>query len=207
MKEALQMLQNFVAPCGVFMAFFYSSYDLQSTLLPLSKFLEEDPETSQRALASLVLMEERLVAADVATHDPVCGNFTQVDQVYTVIIQRYPDTKRQLSDAEGIHGIYRTMWPAAVLLDPQLEDRGSGSFRGAFMLFLGVSCAVQALIFAYFAYQGLWKDLYNDVYLEGQRGDAWSCLVLVVHAVAIGWVVLSTVTPVCLGAFRRRRAA
>jgi len=207
MEEASQMLQKFAVPCIVFLAFFYGSYDLESTLLPLNKYFEEDPEYCQRALATIQHMEEGVVSSYVASHDVIAQALTynpsvpepSITMVYRLMIQDYAGAKKSSPDSqEGILQLsfFQTFWPGSVLLENRLTDDASKTFRTMFRAFLCVCFPVQTLIFAAFVYQALWKDLYQDVYLEGQVHDLAGCVVLIGHTVAVAWIIASTFGPV-----------
>jgi len=152
-------------------------------------------------------MDEQVVSMYILSTDvlvqayPEASDDTEpcITKVYDTMIREYAHAKNKLVEAEDTVFQLRfdqTMWPAKVILDHRLRDDSSRGLRRMYVVFLCICFPVQILIFMAFAYQALWKDLYEDFFLEGQTYDVVGCIVLTGHAVVVGWVTLSTLGPV-----------
>merc|ERR1712032_372705 len=150
----------------------------ESSLVPLNKYFEEDPEYCHRALATIQHMEEAVVSSYVVSHDVVAqalsynppGSEPSITIVYRAMIQDYPEAKKVPESGRGMLQLrfFQTFWPGFVLLENRLADDASRAFRHMFRAFVIVCFPLQVFICLVFAYQAIWKDLYQDVYLDGQ---------------------------------------
>eukprot|EP00421_Protoceratium_reticulatum_P049223 CAMPEP_0168431960 /NCGR_PEP_ID=MMETSP0228-20121227/38650_1 /TAXON_ID=133427 /ORGANISM="Protoceratium reticulatum, Strain CCCM 535 (=CCMP 1889)" /LENGTH=408 /DNA_ID=CAMNT_0008446083 /DNA_START=31 /DNA_END=1254 /DNA_ORIENTATION=+ len=186
MEEASTVARVFLAPALIFMMLFYSSSDIESSLIPLNKYFEEDWQYAKRTLGSIEPMDERAVRRELEGRD-VVGEAREptIGAVYGKIIQEYPGFAGQ---PETRHKFYAEMWPAQVLLDPRLQDASSRSFRFMFMVFLAICVPVHLVSIVVMAGQA-WKDIYVDVWTNKQLEDSLSFLVVASHCVFIAWLL------------------
>jgi len=156
----------YVGPAIVFMVFLWQAYDVEDKLLPLSKYLEEDPGEARRILKDMRVIPEK-VAVRVLNQEKVRfkdddGNRLTADQVLTNFVRRCneePDDEvekdvdgeedRQMAmvdeeDGEPTTYLIREMWPGRLLLDYRLQDSRSKPFRR----FWFVLCTIQGIIMA-----------------------------------------------------------
>lgn len=203
--EVFQILQAFLIPSALFMAFFYSSYDLESTLVPLNKYIEEDPEYCQQAIANMQLMDEFVLSKYVLENDVIAQVYPEgsedtemcITKVYDAMIREYARAQNDSRKNLVFHmRITETIWPAKIILDHRLTDDSSTQMRIMFLVFLCICFPIQIFVLADFMYQAFWKDAYIDAYLGGQTADLLGTFVLAGHALIVGWVFFSTVGPV-----------
>lgn len=189
------IVQKFLVPSFIFMAFFYASYDVEKTLIPLSKYFEEDVAYAKRTLGSMYSLQEDVIREEIAKTDIVSyAAHPHIKEVYKVLIHRY---HRVFDGFDGNSGrvcgcelrLFRSMWPAVLLLDGRLKDVESVSFRRMFMIFAVLCSLVQVLILVAFSYQ-VYHDIYIDVYLQGEYEDLGSFFVMLVHLLIIFLVLM-----------------
>merc|ERR1719181_1134089 len=53
-----KMLAQYAIPSLIFMAFFYSAYNVSGLIMPFSEFFEADPEGAKQKICSLAMVEE-----------------------------------------------------------------------------------------------------------------------------------------------------
>lgn len=207
MEEGMQVLKNFIVPYLVFLAFLYDSNDLEKLLVPLSKYIEEDPEQAKRVLGSIAHLEEHVVRSDVVSRDVVGdaiarrGGSACIEAVYREVIDSYAGAKARVTQEEQSNKTLQfhmkdSLWPAGLLIDSRLTDEKSASFRTMFRTFLVICTIVQFMVFALFFHQAVIKDLYFDVYVQGEEQDALSACVLLAHAIFVAWIMQVTLLPI-----------
>jgi len=205
-EELQQVAINFIAPYVVFMLFLYGSNDIELLLVPLNKFVEEDPEYARKALTSMVYLDEDVVRTDVLSRDVVgdaLEDAPSIEAVYREVIRAYPEAKAgMLPQEDGFIQFYlqASLWPARMLSDARLSDEKTSSFRLMFHIFLAFCLLVQVMVFCLFFQQAVLKDLYYDVYFGGQRMDVVSAIVLLAHAAFVVWIMQVTLWPVMASA-------
>jgi len=65
LRGAKQAVSEFVLPSGLFVGFMWVSYDIEASLLPLSKYFESSPLYARRALSQMPYIHDRFVAKAV----------------------------------------------------------------------------------------------------------------------------------------------
>lgn len=190
LAEIDQMASLYVLPSLIFLAFLWQSYDLESRLLPLSKYFEEDPVQARRVLASMHFLPEDVAAHVVKQREfdfqGSDGEYLTADEVFTLYIKEcevYKNTEVhgvmvQFSNMHLISG----MWPGRLLLDHRLADRGSHNFR----VYWFVCCALGLIIIGVIVgllVEQLWGDVqdirsgqYED--LAGFVVEAWTMVLI-----------------------------
>jgi len=203
-KEATQVVKNFIVPYVIFLAFLYDSNDIEKLLVPLNKYVEEDPEYARKVLGSIVHMDEDFVRTDVMSRDVVAAAIAaegpSIEAVYMEIIRSYPEVKARLAGSENTEVIQfhmkNSMWPAGILIDGRLLDEKTVSFRGMFRLFLVACTLVQVVVFGLFFHQAVLKDLYFDWWIQGEEQDVVGAIVLLVHAAFVARIMQVTLLPI-----------
>lgn len=67
--ELKDFMLYYMSPTIVFLLFFYNAYDTEWALLPLNKYVEEDPETAAQMLMRTTFIREPIAAAVVLQED------------------------------------------------------------------------------------------------------------------------------------------
>lgn len=191
-KEMEAAAKNYILPAMIFFAFLCASYDVEATLVPLSKYFEENPPRARQMASKMPFLDEEEVQAVI----PQLGLKTStadttLDVVYYDIIKRCPEQPfEEFGDKAQSHPLkwqlFETLWPAKVLLDPRLVGPDAIQFRRLFVAVSTFSVAVMLTLFCYFVYQAT-KD-FKDVAM-GQHEDMLSLVVLLAHAVVIAWIL------------------
>merc|ERR1719443_1028587 len=59
LQETLRLLAaSWIIPSGIFMLFLFSSYDICATIMPFSKYFQENPEEAKEHISTLRMVEE-----------------------------------------------------------------------------------------------------------------------------------------------------
>jgi len=190
----------YITPTAAFVAFLYESYDIEAKLVPLSKYLEEDPEEARSKLLRTAVLSEEVAA--IAASQGLCQDSAETitaAELYQALVTKAQKVQQQKDSAD--HGstssstvgleattfskkwsnsTLETSWPARVLLDRRLQDEGDVKFRKLWYVFLGSAYILTALVVFFFILQAK-KDV-DDV-RDGQVEDLTALTVEVVYAV------------------------
>lgn len=207
----LQMIsQKFMVPAFIFMAFFYTSYDVEKTLIPLSKYVEEDCEYAKRTLGHIHFLQEDVVREEVMTTDMVShASHPRIKEVYKAIISRYHRVSEGFEAKSKFcccceFRLFHAMWPATILMDSRLTDNDSISYRRMFLCFAFLACIIQLLIFVAFGYQ-VYHDIWIDVYHEHEYEDMGSFFVMLFHLCMVFWLLSVSLHVAFSQCFARRK--
>lgn len=189
------MVRQFGLPGIIFLCLLARYADIEETLVPLNRISERDVATGLHStwLSRVTKMSERVLAFDARKRDVVgscqkeIGRAPTLDDVLTNMIDHY----KQAEEAWGrrLHrewGLFRSMWPAAVLLDRRLDsqDPDTLSWLRAFSL-LACGCIVACLSSLYLLFFRMLftgsLEAMHQLNTEILLGDA----VLVFHGVLI----------------------
>jgi len=193
-QELNKVVLFYVAPSAVFMAFLFASYDTESKLVPLSKYIEEDPDEMRRIVANMPVLEEEEAARVVEKGLPFQSQAEPCEAVeaYKELVKECiaeQDRMKGAATPEETLGTWRlvgTQWPARILLDAHLCDERSVNFRYTWYAFSVISMAVIGFVFVTFVLQAF-KD-FNDVFVEGQRPDTAALIMEIVFSGFSGWL-------------------
>lgn len=191
LEDLKTMIKKYMLPCLIFFAFLVHAYDTEANLLPLSKFFQDSRERSADRIVGLrmpyiVESEVQRVIPQLCLKTLPCE--TTLEHVYTEIIKKTSDLPiEKEDDAAGINWhLFKTLWPASVLLDQRVNDAEAKEFKRLFGSVHAVSVILLFMIFASFVSQA-YKD-YEDV-RHGQLEDSLGLVVLVGHACITGWIL------------------
>jgi hypothetical protein len=127
----LLIVRKFLLPGTIFFSFLWRYGDIHNTLMPLNRVVEEDYTQKEQHcpwLSKLQAMNERILSFDARHRDVVGSAAAKVGKAPTIadivqnIVDNY-DNAREIWSGR-IHrdwGLFRSMWPASVLLDPRLD--------------------------------------------------------------------------------------
>lgn len=196
MAEYKEVARRFVLPSMLFMVFFYKSGDVEQTLVPLNKYMDQGFDWARNEISQMTYLDERVVRREVINND-IAGDCraTMVEQVYASIIGHYAQARLAVPPHELVTSRWsawtdwaKGMWPAKVLLDSRLEDPGSKSFRCVFYCSFCVCFVIEVMTFLAFLYQA-GKDIFIDFGRDGRTEDVASFLVTFFHAVVTAMLV------------------
>lgn len=187
MQEAESMVKNFALPSMIFFAFLYTSYDIEASLVSLSKYFEEDPVFARSTAGTMQVLDEETVHR-VIPHLSLKKSSaeTNTDAVYSDILLLCPDRPSHQSDLSIEWRLFGTLWPAKILLDPRINDAGAVKFRRMAVAIKCFSVAEMTFASGYFAWQAI-KDI-QDV-RAGMVEDSCAVVVLVLHACIVAWIL------------------
>lgn len=143
--------RRFVLPGFIFFSFLFRYADIENTLIPLNRIVEEDYTKNDRHcpwFAEVQAVYERVLAFDVRHYDVVGRTEAAIGRPPTIrdIIQNLADNYDHAHRGwqKRIHkrwGLFRSMWPAAVLVDSRLDrsDPDTRAWLQVFAILLGGS--------------------------------------------------------------------
>jgi hypothetical protein len=215
---AKPMLTGYFAPTAAFLGFLAGAYDTESQLLPLSKYMEEDPSVARATLARMPVIPENLVAAAVyeGLHIPKGREACTCKECFAELVEvtgsapesfamfSHVATSIATSVASSQHlraaKFVQEMWPARILLDVRVQDAESRTFRSVWYV-LSALLAPLSLIVVFFFLRQARKDV-QDV-RDGQYSDLGSLLVELMYASATAWLLSNLCEPILIP-FRTR---
>lgn len=178
----------YLVPAAVFTRFLWTAYDIEATLVPLSKYFEHDAERARQDLSLMPFLTEGKASMIVNTglsFTGTAGKPCEAKDVYREMIDLacVGSPKMDLHISQWC--LVRKLWSAQLLLDTRLTDEGSRKFRIVWYVFSTVTVCLTICLFGFFAYQGI-KDI-GDI-CEGQYDDTASLLVEAAFIVLTGWL-------------------
>jgi len=179
----------YFVPCTIFFVLYDSASDVERHFVPLTKFYEESPSYAKEHLgASKLYMEDELQRACAKSRqrtrstaqgstyslDKLLDETLKVAQPYEGKSASCPVTSTSSFTPVEHHSkisrnIFKGLWPAKLLLDPQLDDEGSISFKRAWLVFCVMFFFIQAAVLLSLlssGFQNLW-DAQPDNYPMG----------------------------------------
>jgi len=178
-----RLVRKFVLPGTIFFSFLFRYADIENTLVPLNRIVEQDYTKFDRNcpwLAKLQGMNERVFAFDARHRDVVgltmekLGKAPNINDIVTNIIENYDHAYRFWEQRQHRGwGLFRSMWPASVLVDQRLDrqDPETRAWLFVFPTMLG-GCAVVSVFSLY------------TLFLDSEHG--WVGFSHVVHAIVNG---------------------
>jgi hypothetical protein len=131
--EFITFSRKFVLPGSIFFGFLLRYADIENTLIPLNRIVEQEYTKDQRNcpwLAKLEAVNERVLAYDVRTRDVVgmtedaLGRAPSIDDIVENLLENYDAAHTLWGQRDHkAWGLFRSMWPAAVLVDYRLNRR------------------------------------------------------------------------------------
>lgn len=156
----VRLLRKFVLPGTIFFSFLLRYADIENTLMPLNRIVEEDYTKNNRKcpwLTKIEVLNERVLAFDARHRDVVgsvkakLGQAPTIREVVQSIIDNYDRAHKvwQVRMHRG-WGLFRSMWLASVLLDRRL-DRHDPETRAWLTVFtiLGSGCLAASMCSLY----------------------------------------------------------
>jgi hypothetical protein len=133
--EIMALARKFVLPGSIFFAVLQHNADIENTLIPLNRIVEQDYTKDNQScpwLAKLKVLNERVVAWDARhrdvvgdTLDSLSGQAPTIDDIVQNLLGNYDKAHRAWKrQAHRPWGFFRSMWPAAVLVDKRMARHG-----------------------------------------------------------------------------------
>lgn len=184
-------LKFVIAPVVVYLYFFWCAHDVESFLIPLSKYYEADPEYARQALGNVEYMQE-LDARQLVLERDFVGHAEKPQMeavlrelVYTASIERaavsdFWDLREAAwSSCQGAEDekatigkrrswdeeLVSSMWPARLLLDSRVQDDETTCFGNVFRIIAG-TCVVLILFWASMSIKYIYQQIGS-----AQKGD------------------------------------
>jgi len=154
----------YLVPCAIFFGLYDSASDVERHFVPLTKFYEENPSYAKDHLgASELYLEEELKRAAVKsrqrTRSTAEGRTYSFDKLLDETLKEaQPYVGKSSSDpakntsttvehqSKVSRNIFKGLWPAKLLLDPQLDDENSIGFRRAWLAYFVMFVFIQAAV-------------------------------------------------------------
>jgi len=189
---------KYVAHSCVFLAFLASAYDTENQLLPLSKYVEEDPVAARLLLSQMAIVLEASAAEAVerGRHIPEGVETCTSEESYACLLAASTQVPLHVDEAgslsmaqlllenarvEKYAKFIAEMWPARALLDPRIKDDNSLRFKRVWYAVNGCAIPLTFLVLLFFLRQ-VRNDL-EDV-RKGQTEDVGGLAVAFLYALA-----------------------
>lgn len=155
-----RLVRKFVLPGTIFFSILWLYADIENTLVPLNRIVEQDYTDTQRHcpwLGKLQAMNERVLAFDARHRDVVgaaqksLGHSPTIRDIMLNIIEHYEDARVIWGRLNHRHwGLFRSMWPASVLVDRRL-DRNDPETKAWISVYtiLATLCSLASLLSMY----------------------------------------------------------
>lgn len=197
-EEIHKMASLYVLPSLIFLAFLWTAYDIEARFLPLSKYVEDDPEQARRLLSNICFIYEDAAAHIVkkkrVEFQHANGRTLTSEEVFAQFVKQCALrsgsnlVRMQSEDAKGqfshVH-LVSAMWPGMLLLDHRLADKSSVNFRRFYLGCCTMGIIVMSAI-VWLLIQQLWGDLLDIS--QGQYSDIVSFFVELAHTITILYV-------------------
>lgn len=170
-ESYISLARKFAVPGAIFLSFFFRYADIENTLVPLNQLVERDYTKDDRkfhSLSKLEALNERVLAFDARHRDVVgetwdaIGKSPALADVFQNIITTYDEASTNFYATRKHYewGFFRSLWPAAVLLDRRL-DREDPSTRSWFeaVTIIAVGCVVVVFFSICFFVASIWRNL------------------------------------------------
>lgn len=200
----LRLLRKFVLPGLIFFSFLGRYADIENVLVPFNRLVEldyTDGTENQRHciwLTNIFAMNERVLAFDARHRDVIGAAYVEVGKAPTIqdviknIIEHYDKSHETWSKRKHRSwGLFRSMWPSALLLDRRLDwqDSDTRAWLIAFVI-LVIGCALASCIsiIVFFTYGGVFSLIRMVFSGKIERVDTETMLdhvVLVCHGLLI----------------------
>lgn len=167
----VSLVRKFVLPGTIFFAFLLRYADIENTLVPLNRIVEPDYNQATQGcpwLSQIRVLNERILAFDARHRDVVgatqmeLGKAPTIDDIVQNMIDHYDHaTIRWQRRMHRDWGLFRSMWPASVLLDGRM-DRADADTRAWLTVFVILSsgCALVSIFSLYLLFfKMLWMPV------------------------------------------------
>lgn len=192
-EEAAEL---FIVPSALFLVFLWESYDIDSNLIPLSKFFGDDPCYTQKMMESMVFIEEE--DASIVAHSDLHeesnwppdhkGPRWSEDEVFSQFIAKAKHCNYDKSSKIHLNNyvLLSSFWPSRLILDPRLQGTEGESSRMMVSIW-SVPCI---MLMAFAIHYTLSRAMQEAVDVaEGQYEDILGLLVLLATAMLSGYLL------------------
>jgi len=195
----VRLVRKFVLPGTIFFSFLLRYADIENTLVPLNRICEQDFDKSSRScpwLGKIQVLNERVLAFDARHRDVVGAARTALGKKPSLqeIVQNMLDNYEQAHKfwqrrSHRDWGLFRSMWPASVLLDRRIDRHDPDTF--AWLCAWAVLCAGCFIVSMGSLYLLFFKMLFTVV--EPMSETLLADFVLVNHGLLIMMFIYRTI--------------
>jgi len=185
MDKMMNITTAYFFPCIVFFLLWKNAQDVEWHLLPLSKFVEHDPQWAKGHIYACEKYLDTSIkhnfnpAQKKIYHEKPDHTFELDDLLDEIITISRPANSHWREEPDhgdikhGVHSIhdFHGLWPGHILLNPHLKDAESKRFRNAFMAFVAMFLVLQLGILAALTMSAVLKA--NDAQSRGIPHDAF----------------------------------
>eukprot|EP00929_Paragymnodinium_shiwhaense_P091703 TRINITY_DN51618_c0_g1_i1.p1 TRINITY_DN51618_c0_g1~~TRINITY_DN51618_c0_g1_i1.p1 ORF type:complete len:460 (+),score=89.15 TRINITY_DN51618_c0_g1_i1:43-1380(+) len=180
--DVQRLMAFYFLPALMYMHFLWTSYDVERSLVPLSKYLKDNMDAARAALQRATVVEEATTSALVSQGLSFEGRGGQICSM-EVVLAELTERHNSLSDDDRSRlprlsksYLLATKWPAHLLLDPRLEDNESAAFRKVWHGY----CLVAVVLGGYLSFT-LVMQMVNDIH-DVSNGHSEDVVALMVEA-------------------------
>lgn len=146
----VELVSFIVLPATLFIIFFFTAYDIEATLVPLSQYVHDARDAGEGAeLSQLEIMEDCWVKEVLEAHAPdILGVADDHALEFKELLNEY-NRERKALEAKDITRITMTesLWPAQLLLPLEAsQDKPAKAFRILWMVYFVSACIFGFLV-------------------------------------------------------------
>jgi len=198
----VELVSFIVLPATLFIIFFFTAYDIEATLVPLSQYVHDARDAGEGAeLSQLEIMEDCWVKEVLDTKAPeIIGAVDEHALEFKELLTEYNRQRKTLEAKECVNiTMLHSLWPTQLLLPIQAsQDKDAKAFRYLWLVYFVFACIFGFLVLWLLVHYCL-KDL-----IKVLDSHIPSTISLVVE---IGFLVGSTIIlSKIIGAHRTGRA-
>merc|ERR1719453_1562 len=146
----VELVSFIVLPATLFIIFFFTAYDIEATLVPLSQYVHDARDAGEGAeLSQLEIMEDCWVKEVLDAKAPdILGAVDEHENEFKELLNEY-NSQRKTLEAKDITRITMTesLWPAQLLLPLEAsQDKPAKAFRILWMVYFVAACIFGFLV-------------------------------------------------------------
>lgn len=146
----VELVSFIVLPATLFIIFFFTAYDIEATLVPLSQYVHDARDAGEGAeLSQLEIMEDCWVKDVLDAKAPdILGAVEDHDLEFKELLNEYNRQRTTLEAKELLHlTILESLWPAQLLLPIQAsQDKSAKAFRIMWLVYFCTTCVLGFIV-------------------------------------------------------------
>lgn len=140
----VELVSFIVLPATLFIIFFFTAYDIEATLVPLSQYVHDARDAGEGAeLSQLEILEDCWVKEVLDAKAPdILGAAEDHENEFKELLNEYNLQRKTLEAKELIRmTMTESLWPAQLLLPIQAsQDKPAKAFRYLWMVYFVAAC-------------------------------------------------------------------
>jgi hypothetical protein len=146
----VELVSFIVLPATLFIIFFFTAYDIEATLVPLSQYVHDARDAGEGAeLSQLEIMEDCWVKEVLDGKAPdILGDAEDHENEFRQLLDEYNQQRKTLEAKELVRiTMTESLWPAQLLLPSEAsQDKPAKAFRVLWTVYFVAACIFGFLV-------------------------------------------------------------